>query len=103
MEISFCPSLLNFSLKKERNTHHIPQIITFFAIIMLLVSIVIKNNLELTVDFLGIVYLFIECIWVGMGKECPSLVHFIRLIFSLFPLNCLNQTSFGRLVCGFPI
>ena len=62
-------------IKKERNTHHIPQIITFFAIIMLLVSIVIKNNLELTVDFLGIVYLFIECIWVGMGKECPSLVY----------------------------
>ena len=42
---------------------------------MLFVSIVIKNNLELTVDFLGIVYLLIECIWVGMGKECPSLVH----------------------------
>ena len=42
---------------------------------MLLVFIVIKNNLELKVDFLGIVYLLIECIWVGMGKECPSLVY----------------------------
>ena len=61
--------------KKKKETHTIPQIITFFAIIMLLVSIVIKNNLKLTVDFLGIVYLFIECIWVGKGKECPSLVY----------------------------
>ena len=73
--------------KRKKETHHtavcdlksqtadIPHIITFFAIIMLFVSIVIKNNLELTVDFLGIVYLLIECIWVGMGKECPSLVH----------------------------
>jgi hypothetical protein len=61
--------------KKKKETHTIPHTITFFAIIMLLVFIVIKNNLELKVDFLGIVYLLIECIRVGMGKECPSLVH----------------------------